>query len=95
VQDIGPLSDTEAESQILNNTYNFPPCCDQFTICLLQAAAKLHLEFEDIPPTENDTTPKEFLNFWSTAKEKTSSSKCGRHFGHYSTVMTHTLSTFM
>lgn len=63
--------------------YNFPPDCNQYTISLLQAVAKLHLEFKDIPPTENETTPKKFLNFWSTAKEKSSSSKSGRDFGHY------------
>ena len=31
-------------------------------------------------------TPTEFTTFWTSAKESTSSSKSGRHFGHYKAI---------
>ena len=31
-------------------------------------------------------TPTEFTTFWTSAKESTSSSKSGRHFGHYRAI---------
>jgi hypothetical protein len=37
----------------------------------------------DIPDHSTEVTTEDFHSFWNTAKESTSSSKSGRHFGHY------------
>ena len=88
-QDFGLLADTEAAEKLFNGTYQFPPGSDEATISLLREAARLRLEMQELPPDTSDITEAEFLDFWSTAKEATSSSKSGRHFGHYKAICCH------
>ena len=88
-QDFGLLADTEAAEKLFNGTYQFPPGSDEATISLLHEAARLRLEMQELPPDTSDITEAEFLDFWSTAKEATSSSKSGRHFGHYKAICCH------
>ena len=52
---------------------------------LLKASARLRLECEQLPAT-SQVTVHEYRQFWSTSKEATSSSKSGRHFGHYRAI---------
>ena len=86
LQDFGTLGDTEAATRLFHGTYNFPPGTDDATICLLREAARLRLECDKFPQDDTDITPTDYLTFWSTAKEATSSSKSGRHFGHYKAI---------
>ncbi len=59
---------------------------DEAAVDLLKALAKLRLECKDIPTSNSEVTVEEFNSFWKTCKENTSSSKCGRHFGHYQAI---------
>ena len=77
------LSDTEAAQQILDDEFVFPPDCDSATRDLLREASWVKLEFDKLPPTNSDTTIEDFVEFWSTCREKTASSKSNRHFAHY------------
>lgn len=85
---VGGLSDTNAAKIILENTYNFPTDWDPSTVDLLKAAAHIRLELEDIPLSSEQVTTEEFQSFWTSCKESTSSSKSGRHFGHYRAMST-------
>jgi hypothetical protein len=89
LQDFGLLADTEAAARLFNGDYEFPPGSDTATVSLLREAARLRLEYDTLPSVNTDITTGEYLDFWSTAKEKTASSKSGRHFGHYKAVCSH------
>ncbi|KAL3803357.1 hypothetical protein HJC23_009321 [Cyclotella cryptica] len=80
---IGNLSDTEAAQRILDNNYDFSTDWDPATVDLLKAAARIRLELGAIEQTSTSVTAEDFRSFWATCKENTSSSKSGRHFGHY------------
>ena len=84
--EIGDLGDTEAARRILQNDYTFSKEWDPVTVDLLQACARLHLESKDLPALDNDVTVEDFVGFWARSKERTSSSKSGRHFGHYRAI---------
>lgn len=86
VSQIGNLSDTMTAQLILENKFDFSADWDQATVDLLQSAARLRLEIEDIPATDQEVTIEEFQDFWKTCRESTSSSKSGRHFGHYKAI---------
>ena len=81
--DFGNLADTEASLQLFNGTYVFPRDCDAATMQYLQEAIRIKRALEQLPMDQQAVTPTEFTSFWSSAKESTSSSKSGRHFGHY------------
>lgn len=66
-EDFGKLGDTEAAMRLLDDNYEFPPDCDEATIDLLREAAKLRLEFDDVPPAENDTSVDDFVSVWAMA----------------------------
>ena len=83
-EDLGHFADTEAAERILNGTYVFPPETDPSLMALLKEAAAIRSEFEDCPPAPQPVTLEDFTAFWqSEARERTSSSDSGRHFGHY------------
>ena len=50
---------------------------------LLWSVAQIRLEMNKIPQHTSAVTTEDFHSFWDTAKESSSSSKSGRHFGHY------------
>eukprot|EP00956_Cyclotella_meneghiniana_P012156 scaffold17260_cov86-Cyclotella_meneghiniana.AAC.3 len=82
LEDLGNLGDTAAARRILEGTYEFPENADPATVLLLKELARMALEMEG----ENDDgwlTVPEFQDYWKKAKERTSSSYSGRHFGHY------------
>jgi hypothetical protein len=85
-EEICHLSDTEATRKILENEYVFLEDWDEVTVDLLKASACLCLDCEDIPTSSSEVTVEEFSSFWTTCKEATSSSKSGRHFGHYCAI---------
>ena len=82
--EIGQFAEKDAARRILDGTYAFPEGTDQALIELLKEAALLKVEFDD---TENmcdrRLTVEDFISFWHSAREETSSSDSGRHFGHY------------
>ncbi|KAL3788945.1 hypothetical protein HJC23_000229 [Cyclotella cryptica] len=86
LREIGNLSDTEAAKQILSNTYNFSETWDTATVDLLKASARIRLDCGNYPQLTNDISTQEYQDFWSRSKEATSSSKSGRHFGHYRAI---------
>ena len=88
-QDFGDLADTAATHQLFNGTYEFPKNCDIATVQYLQEAARIKSELQALPTIQQAVTTYEFIKFWATAKESTSSSKSGRHFGHYKAVTDH------
>ena len=82
-EDFGKLGDMEAAQRLLDDNYAFPPDCDEAIVDLLKEAATLQLEFDEVPPSEIDTTIEEFISFWTTSDERMGSSMSGRHFVHY------------
>jgi hypothetical protein len=64
----------------------FPEECDPATIHYLQEAACIKNSLLQTPAPQHNVTVQEFITFWMTAKEATSSSKSGRHFGHYKAI---------
>ena len=85
-EEIGELGDTDAARLILANEYDYPENWDTATVDLLKACARVCLECEKYAPLESAVTPSDFVQFWATSKEATSSSKSGRHFGHYRAI---------
>ena len=78
----GYLATTITARQVLAGTYKYPNWFDEATkeLCLECAAIRL-----GVPPRSVATTIRhqEWSSRWSKAKEKTSSSESGLHFGHY------------
>ena len=78
--DVGLFGCGPAATQILEGTYQCPPDTDDYTrkfIAALQWPAS-HPEL-----VSSILTPEAFCSHWKRAKEKTSSSISGLHFGHY------------
>lgn len=88
-QDFGTIGDTEAAEHLFNGDYEFPPSSDKATISLLREAACLRIELNALPQDTSYITISEYLDFWSTAKEATSLSKRGHHFGNYKAICSH------
>ena len=80
---LGHLSDTAAAQEILSGTYRFPPDSAKAMVHLLKETAAMRLKYlqDDL-----QLTTKDFMDFWYGAKEKTSSSLSGRHFGHFKAI---------
>ncbi len=85
--DFGNLGITEATTQLFEGRYTFPADCDEATKHYLQEARRIKQMIEDTPMNQHAVTVQEFTSFWASAKETTSSSKSGRHFGHYKAVI--------
>ena len=78
----GYLATTIAARQVLEGSYNYPEWFDEATKELCEACAKIRL---GVPKDSVNTTVRheEWARRWSKAREKTSSSESGLHFGHY------------
>ena len=83
LEEIGQFAEKEAAARILDGTYEFPEGTDCVLIELLQEAARLRVEFEGAGMDDSRLSVEDFIDFWKSAQEKTSSSDSGRHFGHY------------
>jgi hypothetical protein len=75
----GDLANTDMACHLLQNDSQFPKPCDPPIADFLQECAKL-LELAMVPLASDDITLEDFMSFWLTAKESTSSCKSGRHF---------------
>ena len=78
----GYLATTIAARQVLEGSYDYPEWFDPATKELCEECAQIRL---GVPARSVDTTirQREWSDRWSTAREKTSSSESGLHFGHY------------
>lgn len=82
-EDIGQFAENEAAERILDGTYDFPPGTDGVLIELLKEAARIRVEYDTSTIAPARVTVEDFTDYWHSAREKTSSSDSGRHFGHY------------
>eukprot|EP00956_Cyclotella_meneghiniana_P019224 scaffold32771_cov65-Cyclotella_meneghiniana.AAC.1 len=82
-EDIGQFGNGPAVQQILDGTYVYPPGTNPELIALLSEAAHIRREMDQMTTSERDATVEEFIDHWHSAREQTSSSDSGRHFGHY------------
>lgn len=80
--DFGYMTNTAAAAAVLAGNYQFPEGCDEGTKDLLNEAASIR---QIIPENSVDTIIKggQWSDKWKHTDETTSSSKSGRHFGHY------------
>ena len=77
LEEIGQFAKKEAARSILDGTYDFPEGTDCVLIVLLQVAARLRVEFEDADMEDSRLTVEDFIDFWQSALEETSSSDSG------------------
>ena len=81
-QDLGYNAVSETARAILDGTYVYPASFDQATKELCQECARIR----QIVPKDSvriKITKEDHKGHWRTAKEETSSSMSGYHFGHY------------
>ena len=83
LSDVGITGDGPAMLQILGGTYTFPPGTDEYTKLLITEAVALYHDLGGEDGVADFVSRTDFKQFWRTAKEKTESSKSGKHFGHY------------
>ena len=78
----GYNSVTPIAKAILQGTCQYPPDFDEATKEILQECALIRIR---VPKNSVTTTitPEDWTNHWRRAREETSSSTSGRHFGHY------------
>jgi len=76
---LGSFGDSTAAEAVLNGTFVCPPEVDCFTWHFLQTL--------QCPPAHSRTSLEiscdDFISYWRWARECTSSSLLGAHFGHY------------
>ena len=77
--ELGFLGNTEAARQILNGTYECPPEVDEYTKAFL---AQIQVPQQQ-PQVRLSITSDDYIWYWKKAKERTSSSFSGLHFGHW------------
>lgn len=82
LQDVGFLADTEAAERILLGTYVPPAGTDDYTRAFIKQIGDIARHHRDnaIPV---HIAAEDFQRHWRRAKESTSSSMSGQHFGHY------------
>jgi hypothetical protein len=78
----GYNSVTPTTKAILEGTHHYPPDFDEATKEILQECALIRLR---VPKNSVSTTISsgDWSNHWHPAREETSLSISGRHFGHY------------
>lgn len=77
--ELGLLGATEAAKQILQGTYQCPEGTDAYTRWFVETMRRSR----QFAPLDVEITRADFINYWKKAKESTSSSISGLHFGHY------------
>ncbi len=81
---LGHLVDTYGANSILDGSYQYPTHADSHTALLFQEMADCYDKQKHSPrQTDGRVSVVDFLDYWRTANEKTSSSLSGWHFGHY------------
>jgi len=79
---VGQYGTDNAAQEILQGTFSCPPGVDEHTRQFIEA-----LQFPSPQARHNHVStvlrPEDFIQHWKKAKERTSSSPSGLHFGHY------------
>ncbi len=79
---VGDFGTGSAAQEILAGTFTCPPGLDEHTRLFIEA-----LQFPSVEARHSTISlllrPEDFIAHWRHAKEKTSSSPSGLHFGHY------------
>jgi len=87
---VGAFGTGTAAQDILNRTFICPPELDEHTQYFIEA-----LQFPSQAARHSTVSlllrPEDFITHWKHAKEKTSSSPSGLHFGHYKAASTYSL----
>lgn len=86
LSDLGYLADTDAAEQILAGTYECPEGVDEYTRDFLQCLQRPS-QIEQDASIDTSISRSDFQDFWKNAKERTSSSMSGLHYGHYKAVI--------
>jgi hypothetical protein len=81
-EELGYLADTETAQQILNGRFELTPDIDDATGIMLEEIARIGAQLTN-GEIIIEITPDDFREYWRRAKETTSSSYSGIHFGHY------------
>lgn len=76
---LGYLAEKALGKTILKGEYNRDPNLDEYTNEFLEFISKR----KQLPKIEEEVKKEDFINYWRKARERTSSSLSGRHFGHY------------
>ena len=79
LEELGLLGDSEEARQILDGTYQPSATIDDYT----KEIIGLLTHQGTSPPVSMDISTEDFVWHWSRARERTSSSISGRHFGHH------------
>ena len=79
LDELGLLGDSPAARQILEGTYQPSATVDDYT----REIIGLLTPKGDSPPVDLSISVEDFVWYWTRARERTSSSVSGRHFGHY------------
>ena len=79
---LGNLADTEIAQQIVEGTFDIPDVIDEATAKILTEIGSMGIQLTN-GSVSIDITPEEFQQYWKRAREGTSSSLSGVHFGHY------------
>jgi hypothetical protein len=86
LRDFGILGSTEATHQLFKGEYDFTSLQDSYTEEFLREATRIKQKTDTLTELPSAVTEEDFITFWRTANEFTSSSKSGRHFGHYKAI---------
>jgi len=76
---LGSFSDSATAEAILNGTFICPPEVDSFMQQFLQSLQQPPIMLR----TSLEISREDFITYWHQAREHTSSSLSGTHFGHY------------
>ena len=81
--EVGFFGATAAAQQMLDGTYVCPEGTDEFTRHFVDALKK---DNNNRDPISTNISKEDFSAYWRKAREQTSSSYSGLHFGHYKTA---------
>ena len=78
-QRMGYLATKELAQSIRNNSFVVDPNLDEYTNDFLSFISRR----QSLPKLSPSIHAKDFISYWKSSRERTSSSLSGRHFGHY------------
>ena len=81
---LGYLVEHEVSQTILNNSFIPDPLLDEYTNTFLSFISTQ----SQLPPISADVLRDDFIAYWKRAREQTSLSLSGQHFGHYKAAST-------
>ena len=84
-QKLGFLATKETAHAIRNKEFVPDPHLDEYTNFFLSFVSSR----SQLPPVSASVETNDFIKYWKGARERTSSSLSGRHFGHYKAAAQH------